>query len=57
MQVRDQEGNVVTQEVTNQAGEFTITVPSEGTYSVSAVRRPTRVNMWWSGSAPSPWIH
>ena len=31
VQVRDQEGNVVTQEVTNQAGEFTVTVPQEGT--------------------------
>jgi hypothetical protein len=38
VQVRDQEGNVVTQEVTNQAGEFTVTVPQEGTYSVSAVQ-------------------
>lgn len=38
VQVRDQEGNVVTQEVTNQAGEFTVTVPDEGTYSVSAVQ-------------------
>ena len=38
VQVRDQEGNVVTQGVTNQAGEFTVTVPQEGTYSVSAVQ-------------------
>ena len=38
VQVRDQEGNVVTQGVTNQAGEFTVTVPEEGTYSVSAVQ-------------------
>jgi len=38
VQVRDQEGNVVTQGVTNQAGEFTVTVPKEGTYSVSAVQ-------------------
>ena len=36
--VRDQEGNVVTQGVTNQAGEFTLTVPQDGTYSVSAVQ-------------------
>ena len=36
--VRDQEGNVVTEGVTNQAGEFTLTVPQEGTYSVSAVQ-------------------
>lgn len=38
VQVRDQEGNVVVQGVTNQAGEFTVTVPQEGTYSVSAVQ-------------------
>jgi len=38
VQVRDPEGNVVTQGVTNQAGEFTVTVPQEGTYSVSAVQ-------------------
>lgn len=38
VQVRDQEGNVVTQGVTNQAGEFTVTVPQEGTYSISAVQ-------------------
>jgi hypothetical protein len=38
VQVRDQEGSVVTQGVTNQAGEFTVTVPEEGTYSVSAVQ-------------------
>src|SRR5262249_21107154 len=38
VQVRDQEGEIVAQTVTNQAGEFTITVPQEGTYSVSAVQ-------------------
>ncbi|MEP6933673.1 MAG: TonB-dependent receptor [Nitrospirota bacterium] len=38
VQVRDHEGNVVTQGITNQAGEFTITVPVEGTYSISAVQ-------------------
>jgi hypothetical protein len=42
VQVRDQEGNVVTQGVTNQAGEFTVTVPQEGTYSVSAVQETYR---------------
>ena len=36
--VRDQEGNIVAEGVTNQAGEFTITAPQEGTYSVSAVQ-------------------
>ena len=38
VQVRDQEGNVIAQGVTNQAGEFTVTVPQEGIYSVSAVQ-------------------
>lgn len=38
VQVRDQEGNVVTQGVTNQAGEFAVTIPQSGTYSVSAVQ-------------------
>jgi len=38
VQVRDQEGTVVAQGVTNQAGEFTIMVPQEGTYSVSAIQ-------------------
>ncbi|MGH7182244.1 MAG: TonB-dependent receptor, partial [Nitrospiraceae bacterium] len=36
--VRDQEGNIVAQGATNQAGEFTITAPQDGTYSVSAVQ-------------------
>ena len=38
VQVRDQEGNLVTQGVTNQAGEFYILVPEDGTYSISAVQ-------------------
>ncbi|MGQ0811797.1 MAG: TonB-dependent receptor, partial [Nitrospiraceae bacterium] len=38
VQIRDQEGNVITSGVTNQAGEFSVTVPQEGTYSVSAVQ-------------------
>ncbi len=38
VQVRDQEGNVVTEGVTNQAGEFSLPVSKEGTYSVSAVQ-------------------
>lgn len=38
VQVRDQEGNVVAEDVTNQAGEFALTVPKSGTYSVSAVQ-------------------
>jgi outer membrane receptor protein involved in Fe transport len=42
VQVRDQEGNVVTQGVTNQAGEFSVSIPEEGTYSVSAVQATYR---------------
>src|SRR5215510_3734591 len=42
VQVRDQEGNVVTQGVTNQAGEFSVTVPEEGTYSISAIQETYR---------------
>ena len=42
VQVRDQEGNIVTQGVTNQAGEFTVTVPEAGTYSVSAIHETYR---------------
>lgn len=38
VQMRDQEGNVVTQGVTDQAGEFALSVPLEGTYSISAVQ-------------------
>src|SRR6266513_2005363 len=42
VQVRDQEGTVVTQGVTNQAGEFSVLVPPEGTYSVSAIHETYR---------------
>lgn len=42
VQVRDQEGNVVAKGVTNQAGEFSVSVPQEGTYSVSAVQETYR---------------
>src|SRR5438094_2740271 len=42
VQVRDQEGNVVTQGVTNQAGEFSVIAPQAGTYSVSAIHETYR---------------
>ena len=42
VQVRDQEGNLVAQGVTNQAGEFRVPVPEAGTYSVSAVQDTLR---------------
>ncbi|MBI5777252.1 MAG: TonB-dependent receptor [Nitrospirae bacterium] len=37
VEVRDQEGKIVVHKVTNDAGEFAVAVPAEGTYSVSAV--------------------
>src|ERR1043165_4985227 len=42
VQVRDQEGTVVAQGVTNQAGEFSVLVPQAGTYSVSAIQETYR---------------
>ncbi len=42
VQVRDQEGTVVAQGVTNQAGEFSVIAPQEGTYSVSAIHETYR---------------
>jgi len=42
VQVKDQEGNVVTQGVTNQAGEFSVMVSQEGTYSVSTIHETYR---------------
>ena len=37
VQVRDQEGNTVVQTVTDDAGEFSVTIPQEGTVSVSGM--------------------
>lgn len=42
VQLRDQEGNVVKEGVTNDAGEFALAAPGEGTYSVSAVNETYR---------------
>jgi hypothetical protein len=42
VEVKDQEGTLVATGVTNDAGEFRISVPAEGTYSVSAVQDPYR---------------
>lgn len=38
VQIRDQEGQVVAETVSNEAGEFGVTLPAEGTYSVSALQ-------------------
>jgi hypothetical protein len=42
VEVKDQEGQLVTSGPTNDAGEFSVTVPLEGTYSVSAVNETYR---------------
>jgi outer membrane receptor protein involved in Fe transport len=42
VELRDQEGQVVADAVTNDAGEFAIPTPSEGIYSVSAVQETYR---------------
>lgn len=42
VRVRDQEGTTVVEGVTDEAGEFALTVPAEGTYSVSAVQETLR---------------
>ncbi|WP_187299242.1 TonB-dependent receptor [Nitrospira moscoviensis] len=38
VQVRDQEGQVVAETASNDAGEFHITLPGDGTFSISAVQ-------------------
>ncbi|MDP3598225.1 MAG: TonB-dependent receptor, partial [Nitrospirota bacterium] len=38
VEVKDQEGSLVTTGVSNDAGEFSIPVPADGTYSLSAVQ-------------------
>ncbi|HKN85438.1 MAG TPA: Plug domain-containing protein, partial [Nitrospiraceae bacterium] len=40
--VRDQEGQIVSQSVTNEAGEFSVAVPTDGAYSVSALQGTLR---------------
>src|SRR5689334_6252243 len=40
--VRDQEGQIVSQGVTNDAGEFSVAVPTDGAYSVSALQGTLR---------------
>ena len=37
VEVKDQEGTTVESAVANEAGEFTVEIPDEGTYSISAV--------------------
>ena len=42
VELKDQDGTIVATGVTNDAGEFAILVPTDGTYSVSAVRETYR---------------
>jgi outer membrane receptor protein involved in Fe transport len=42
VQVRDQEGRIIADGITNDAGEFSVEIPFEGTYSVSAVHETYR---------------
>jgi hypothetical protein len=42
VEVKDQEGTLVAEAVTNDAGEFSVLVPKAGTYSVSAVQETYR---------------
>ena len=42
VQVRDQEGQIVSQAVTNDAGEFSVPVPTDGAYSVNATQGTLR---------------
>src|SRR4051794_17567058 len=42
IELKSQEGTIVATAVTNGAGEFSIAVPAEGTYSVSAVQETYR---------------
>jgi outer membrane receptor for ferrienterochelin and colicin len=57
VQIRDQEGKIVTDGVTNDAGEFSVAVPGAGTYSVSAVNETYRseyVIVKIGAEAPAP---
>lgn len=57
VEVKDQEGNVVATAVSNDAGEFTASVPAAGTYSVSAVQdtyRSEYVVLQISADEPKP---
>jgi Carboxypeptidase regulatory-like domain len=42
IEVKNQEGDIISSGVSNDAGEFKVTVPEEGTYSVSAVQETYR---------------
>lgn len=57
VEVKDQEGSVVSTAVSNDAGEFAVAVPAPGTYSVSAVQdtfRSEYVVLMIGRDAPRP---
>jgi TonB dependent receptor len=57
IEVKNQEGTLVTTGVSNDAGEFRILVPAEGTYSVSAVQdtyRSEYIVLNIGSEAPNP---
>ena len=57
VEVKSQEGTVMATAVTNDAGEFTISVPANGTYSVSAVQdtyRSEYVVLLLGSGSPKP---
>src|SRR5262245_2007993 len=57
VEVRDQEGTLVSTSVSNDAGEFSIPVPNAGTYSVSARQdtyRSEYIVLKIEGEVPSP---
>ena len=55
VQVRNQEGQIISQSVTNEAGEFSIPVPTDGAYSVSALQGTLRTEyvIVRGGAAPT----
>lgn len=59
VEVKNQEGTLVTTGVSNDAGEFSIPVPADGTYSVSAVQdifRSEYIVLKIGSEAPDPII-
>ena len=57
VEVKDQEGTLVATGVSNDAGEFTIPVPADGTYSVSALQdtyRSEYIVLKIEAEAPNP---
>lgn len=59
VEVKNQEGTLIATGISNDAGEFNIPVPGEGTYSISAVQdtyRSEYIVLKIEGEAPNPVI-